>query len=282
MLKPKNLREENGAAGLAEMMAGYTSGMDVVQVALGELRDAPQSWNFFRPLNGDKFLELCESIAENGLIHPVIAFENEEGEHVIISGHNRKRAYEKLLESTGDGQYSRIACVIKRDISEEEARSLLVDANWVQRSLAPSERAKAILYKYAHMGRKPRQEGGGARTYDLVAEHFGLKATQVYQYTRLATLPDEWLRQVDKGRLSIKAAVYLAGLDDEQRREVGLLCGNMPTTQLVSRWQKRQRGEQNLRRISRDVPEEIYNQLMDMIDEQVKEFYISETKGQRV
>lgn len=274
MLKPKNLREENGAAGLAEMMAGYTSGMDVVQVALSDLCDAPQSWNFFRPLEGEKFLELCDSIAENGIIHPVIAFENEDGEYVIISGHNRRRAYEKLLESTGDGQYSRIPCVIKRGISEEEARSLLVDANWVQRSLAPSERAKAILYKYAHMGRKPRdEEKKGVRTYDLVAEHFRLKATQVYQYTRLATLPEEWLRQVDKGKLSIKAAVYLAGLDDEQRREVALLSGDMPTTQLVGRWQKRQRGEQNLRRISRDVPEEIYNQLMDMIDEQVKEFY---------
>lgn len=275
MLKPKELkREDSGASALAGLMAGYTSGMDVVQVELDSLTDAPESWNFFRPLSGDKFLELCDSIAEKGLIHPVIAFENGDGEHIILSGHNRRRAYEYLLESTGEQKYARIACVIKRDIDEDEARALLVDANWVQRSLAPSERAKAILYKYANMGRKPKNdETKGMRTYDLVAEHFGLKATQVYQYTRLATLPENWLRQVDEGRLSIKAAVYLAGLEEDERRDIGLLSGDMPTTPMVNRWRKNREGRRNLRRISRDVPEEIYSDLMDLIDERIKAFY---------
>lgn len=275
MLKPKDIQSNStGATGLAEMMMDYTSGMDITHVELAKLHDAPKEWNFFKPLGEEKFLELCDSILQNGLIHPVIAFENEHQQLVLISGHNRKNAYRWLAEKTGDQGYNRIACVIKRGIGEDEARALLVDANWVQRSLTPSERAKAILYKYTNMGRKNRDaESKGKRTYDIVAEHFGLKATQVYQYTRLATLPEQWLRQVDEGSLSIKAAVYLSGLEDEDKIEIGLLSGNAPTTELVNRWQKKQQGLTEMKTIKRAVPEKLYDEIMDMIDEKVKSFF---------
>ena len=216
MLKPKSLPTSSGAENLAGMMVGYTREMDVHAIALDELHDAPQDWNFFRPLPDGKMMELIESIRENGLLVPLIVWERTRGAYMILSGHNRRRALEMLHRDTGDEKYARASCVVyqREAISEEDARSVLIDCNWVQRTLTPSEKARAVYAKYVGSG---RQERGSGRRYEAIAEQFGLKATQVYQYYRLAQLEPEWLDMLDKGELSIRAAAHLAKLTQRQR-----------------------------------------------------------------
>lgn len=216
MLKPKSLPASSGAENLAGMMIGYTRDMDVHSIAIAELYDAPSDWNFFRPLPDGKMVELLDSIRENGLLVPLIVWERPEGGYTILSGHNRRRALAMLLDDTGEDRYAQASCVVyrKEALSEEEARAVLVDCNWVQRTLSPSEKARAVYAKYVATGRANRGEG---RRYEAIAEQFGLKATQVYQYYRLAQLEPYWLDRLDEGTLSIRAAAHLAKLTPEQR-----------------------------------------------------------------
>lgn len=57
--------------------------------------------------------------------------------------------------------------------------------------------------------------GANKRRYKLAAEHFGLKATRVYQYTKLSQLDERWLGRLDTEEISVKTAVHLCGLRDE-------------------------------------------------------------------
>lgn len=234
MLKPKQLPAASGAEHLASLMVDYTQGMNVHSIALDSLVDAPAEWNFFRPLPPGKFFELTASIEESGLLTPLIVWEMEPrqgeigGRYMILSGHNRKNALKALHDRTGDSKYGKASCVVYRKdaLTAEEARAIIVDCNWVQRTLSASEKARAIFTKYVELGRRKAGEGGGGRRYDEVAEHFGLKATQVYHYYRLARLDSHWLNMLDKGEINIKAASRLCSLTDEQleilRQQPGL------------------------------------------------------------
>lgn len=227
MLKPKSLPASSGAENLAGMMIGYTREMDVHTIAIDELHDAPAAWNFFRPLPDGKMVELIDSIRENGLLVPLIVWERAEGGYTILSGHNRRRALAMLREETGEDRYARASCAVYRigALTEDEARTVLVDCNWVQRTLSPSEKARAVYAKYVATGRAGKGEG---RRYEAIAEQFGLKATQVYQYYRLAQLEPYWLDRLDEGTLSIRAAAHLAKLLPEQREIIRQHPGATP------------------------------------------------------
>lgn len=218
MLKSKNIAQNSGAEHLADIMASIASDekkLNVLELRL--LDEAPSEWNFFAPLPDSKFFELIESIEENGLLVPLIVWQKPSGRYTLLSGHNRKRALLALYEKTQSPQYLSAPCAVYRntELDERQAKSIIVDCNWVQRNLSPGEKAKAIKFKYVEMDRLKR--GSGKRRYDLVAEHFGLRATQVYQYYRLADLERYWLNLLDAGKISIKAAVKLASLKEEQR-----------------------------------------------------------------
>lgn len=220
MLKQKKIIEASGAENLAGMMINFTQEMNIHTLALDELYNAPEEWNFFRPLPDGKFFELLESIEENGLLVPMIVWENpaENGKYMILSGHNRVRAMRQLLDKTGENRFRQAQAVVYRQsaLDEEQAREIIVDCNWVQRILSPAEKAQAIYHKYVHLGRRKR--GSGEKGYAVVAEQFGLKPTQVYQYYKLAQLEPEWLERFDQGEITVKMAALLSGLTPEQRR----------------------------------------------------------------
>lgn len=278
MLKAKKIDAASGADALAQFMSDYTSGMEVFPIALGALDDAPEAWNFFRRLDDDKFFELVNSIEEKGLLSPLIVWEQPGGRYMILSGHNRRRALELLYEKTGEERFARAHCIVKKPgaLSDEEARGVLVDANWVQRSLSTSERAKSILFKYAALGRKKRDGDMPGRTYDRVATHFGLKATQIYQYIRLASLEEHWLRCIDSGELSIKSGVLLADQSPFQRE--ALWRSGCTTTKAVRAWQKtlesqRQTevsGDAPMRELTLFVPAHRYNDVRELVLEYLR------------
>ena len=77
---------------------------NTIKVDIDKLENAPKDWNFYRKLPDDKFLELVESIQNKGLLHPIVVWEKEDN-YMILSGHNRARAYQKLYEITNDEKY---------------------------------------------------------------------------------------------------------------------------------------------------------------------------------
>lgn len=277
MLKPKKLPESSGAENLAGMMINFTQEMNVHTLSVDDLYDAPAEWNFFRPLPDAKFFELLESIEQNGLLVPLIVWErpDEAGGYMMLSGHNRARALRNLYARTGENRFRQAQCVVYRQASldEEQAREIIVDCNWVQRVLSPGEKAQAIYYKYVQMGRQKR--GSGKRGYAVVAEQFGLKPTQVYQYYKLAQIEPQWLERFDRGEITVKMAAYLADLSPEQRRLL-LTYPDLTQRELFSidrRWdlERTRRALEQERRPQKElrvlVPEDRYEEVLMAIRE---------------
>lgn len=216
-LKKKNLTADGAGAALLPRLMTETPapGEGPVELPLDSLQPAPAAWNFYSPLPDDKMLELIASIRDNGLLHPILVWQRPGQPDTVLSGHNRLEAFRRLYKATGEEQYARIPCTLRRDLTEAQAREIIVDSNWVQRNLTPSEKARSICQKYALAGRKRRAANGSAHesTYEIIAREYGLSGRQIARYVKLGSLSDELLALLDSGKLGVAAGVRLADLE---------------------------------------------------------------------
>lgn len=220
-LKMKQLTPVGGAELLPQLMTeAMLPTQGTAELPLDSLVAASPNWNFYAPLPDDKMVELIASIQENGLLHPIVVWQRKGQPTMVLSGHNRLEAFRCLYKTTGDAQYANIPCTVRDDISEEQAREIIVDSNWVQRSLTPSEKARSISQKYALSGRKARSANGSqhSSTYDMIAQQYGLSGRQIARYVKLGSLSDELLILLDDGKLSVAAGVKLADFPTEQQK----------------------------------------------------------------
>ena len=130
-----------------------------------------------------------------------------DGALMILSGHNRVRAYTALLEKTGEEKYRRIPATVLTDITADEAHEIVVDSNYVQRVLTPSEKARSISQKYALAGRKKRSKNGERKSkYEQIGEEYNLSGRQIARYVRLGSLDKSLLALLDGGKLPLTTA----------------------------------------------------------------------------
>lgn len=207
------------ALDMPDILSNITTGLDVHLVDLKNLIEAPIEWNFYSPLPPDKMDELVLSIAELGLMHPIVVWQQNDETFMILSGHNRKKAYEILLKETHDPKYEKIFCYIKKnvEITEDDAKEIIIDTNWVQRHLSNIERAKSVYEKYIRIKKnreiyKHSSENKG-RTRDVIAQQYDITGRQVHDYYRLNYLVPELQEMVANNKLSIKAGVKLSQLN---------------------------------------------------------------------
>lgn len=207
-----------GAASLPGLMAGLPQARTVTMLPLESLTPAPDEWNFYTPLPDGKFIELIDSIQSSGLLHPIVVWQKPDGVKLVLSGHNRLRAYKELYRRTESSDYATIAATVLTDLSESEAREIVIDSNWVQRNLTPSEKARSIYQKYMLAGRKARSKNGTRRSnYDVIAEEYGLSGRQIARYVKLGSLPAALHALVDAGTLPIAGALKLVDYPAESQ-----------------------------------------------------------------
>lgn len=210
----KDTYDKKGFAGSFKMdhISGDTN---IRSIAIDSLVSAPEEWNFYKPLSDSKMEELLGSIRSNGLLHPIVVWEQADGKYMILSGHNRVRAYEMLEEKLGDGSYEKISALIKKsdEIDENDAREIIIDTNWVQRTLSAIEKSKSIIEKYAVLEKK--KKSGDGRVRDLIAEEYKITGRFVDEYRRLENLIDELQVMVSKNTLSMTPAAKLALFDSD-------------------------------------------------------------------
>ena len=172
----------------------------------------------FKVVDDEAMLRMTESIAQFGVLTPLIARPLEDGGYEIISGHRRAHA----AEATGLTEVP----VIVRDMDDDAATVLMVDSNLQRESILPSERAFAYKMKLEAMKHQ------GERT-DLTSDQVGPKLTnqeigkatndsmtQVKRYIRLTNLIPELLDMVDQKQISFNPAVELSYLTPEEQRHV--------------------------------------------------------------
>ena len=116
----------------------------------------------FKVVDDEAMLRTTESIAQYGVLTPIIARPLEDGGYEIISGHRRVHA----AEAAGLDEVP----VIVRDMTDDEATVLMVDSNLQRESILPSERAFAYKMKLEAMKRQ------GVRT-DLTSSQAWQKST---------------------------------------------------------------------------------------------------------
>ena len=109
----------------------------VQQIPIDELH--PFTNHPFKVLDDEAMTRTVESIAQYGVLAPLIARPRPEGGYEIISGHRRKHAAELAHLDT--------VPVIVRNMKDDAATILMVDSNLQREHILPSERAFAYKMK---------------------------------------------------------------------------------------------------------------------------------------
>ena len=190
----------------------------VQQIPIDELH--PFTNHPFKVLDDEAMTRTVESIAQYGVLAPLIARPRPDGNgYEIISGHRRQYAAKLAGLDT--------LPVIVRQMSNDAAVILMVDSNLQREHILPSERALAYKMKLDAMRRtsgRPSKEnvsqiGTQKRSDQIMAEELGESRNQIQRFIRLTNLVPELLDMVDEKKISFNPAVELSYLDESQQRD---------------------------------------------------------------
>ena len=173
----------------------------------------------FKVLDDEAMTRTVESIAQYGVLAPLIARPRPDGDgYEIISGHRRQYAAKLAGLDT--------LPVIVRDMDDDAATILMVDSNLQREHISPSERAFAYKMKLdalknqgARSDLTSGQIGPKLRSDEQVALDAGESRKQVQRFIRLTNLIPELLDLVDEKKISFNPAVELSYLDEAQQRD---------------------------------------------------------------
>ncbi len=190
----------------------------VQQIPIDELH--PFTNHPFKVLDDEAMTRTVESIAQYGVLAPLIARPRPDGDgYEIISGHRRQYAAKLAGLDT--------LPVIVRQMSDDAAVILMVDSNLQREHILPSERALAYKMKLDAMRRtsgRPSKEnvsqiGTQKRSDQIMAEELGESRNQIQRFIRLTNLIPELLDMVDEKKIAFNPAVELSYLDESQQRD---------------------------------------------------------------
>lgn len=207
----------------------------------------------FKVETNTELFELMQSIEKDGVLVPLLARPNPNGEgYELISGHRRKAA----CEWAGVTEVP----VIIRDLDNCQAVIAMVDSNLQRENIKPSEKAFAYRMKLEAMKQQGKRtdltsgqlvqklelknptlvlaevecgidEDGlwGLSNIDKaeridsnkeLAEHYGENERQIRRYIRLTYLIPKILDMVDEGKIAFTIAVELSYLKEEEQYEL--------------------------------------------------------------
>lgn len=107
----------------------------VQEIPLSELH--PFEGHPFRVVDDEEMMKTAESVRDFGVLTPAIVRPDPDGGYEIVSGHRRHRASELAGKETMPA--------IVRDLDDDAAIILMVDANLQRESILPSERAFYVV-----------------------------------------------------------------------------------------------------------------------------------------
>ena len=188
----------------------------VQQIPIDELH--PFTNHPFKVLDDETMTRTVESIAQYGVLAPLIARPRPDSDgYEIISGHRRQYAAKLAGLDT--------LPVIVRQMSDDAAVILMVDSNLQREHILPSERAFAYKMKLDAI------KNQGARSdltstqvaqklsVEKVGDDAGVSKDTIRRFIRLTNLIPELLDMVDEKKISFNPAVELSYLDESQQRE---------------------------------------------------------------
>ena len=196
------------------------NGEKIVELPIAELHTP--AIHPFKVTNDEKMQEMAESIKKYGVMTPAIVRPLETGGYELISGNRRKYAAEMAGLATMPA--------IVRDLDDDAAIILMVDANLQREEILPSERAFAYKLKLEAMKRQAGrpsknsvpmgQNFCGKTSREILAETSPDSNTQIQRYIRLTELTPALLEMVDEKLMSFRPAVEVSYLTKEEQEQL--------------------------------------------------------------
>ena len=187
----------------------------VQEIPLSELH--PFEGHPFRVVDDEEMMKTAESVRDFGVLTPAIVRPDPDGGYEIVSGHRRHRASELAGKETMPA--------IVRDLDDDAAIILMVDANLQRESILPSERAFAYKMKLdaiKHQGERTdltSTQVAQKLSVEKVGEDAGVSKDTIRRYIRLTELIPELLDMVDTGQIKFNPAVELSNLASEEQQD---------------------------------------------------------------
>lgn len=150
----------------------------------------------FKVVDDALMQETVDSIMQFGVLNPAIIRPDPKGGYEMVSGHRR-------LHASGLAGKETIPAIV-RNLTDDEAVILLVDANLQRENISPMERAQAYKMKMEalkHQGQRQdltsSQVGTKLRADEIIAQQTGSSRNQVQRFVRLTELVPEIQKKVD-------------------------------------------------------------------------------------
>lgn len=170
----------------------------------------------FKVVDDAKMDDLVNSIRQNGVLTPVLVRPTDDGGYEMISGHRRMHAAERAGLAT-------IPAII-RELTDDDATIVMVEANSQREEILPSE--KAFAYKMRMEAVKRQAGRPGKDNYSQLGNNFGTKTSseelakelgesknQIFRFIRLTELIPELLEMVDTKKMPLVTAVDISYID---------------------------------------------------------------------
>ena len=171
----------------------------------------------FKPQSEEKMQELAESIADRGVIVPILVRPIGNEKYEIVSGHNRVEASKLTGLET-------IPCEI-REMDDNTATVVMVDSNLQRETILPSEKAWAYRYKLEALKSQGRrtdltlsQAATKLRNDTKISSQHNESRDTLYRYIRLTHLIPKLLEKVDEKKLAFIPAVELSYLKKQEQK----------------------------------------------------------------
>jgi len=201
----------------------------------------------FKLYEGERLSDMIRSIKEMGVLLPIIVrpvdLGTDDEQYEILSGHNR-------VNAAKEAGLSEVPAIIKRDLSDDEAKLIVTETNLVQRSFADlSHSEKAIALKHhleaiKEQGKRndlikeinellnadkigenstPYQVDTKSRSNEKTGNKYGLSSASVSRYIRITYLIDSLQERVDNDEIPFIPAVSISYLLPDEQTELNML-----------------------------------------------------------
>lgn len=162
----------------AENSSDKEPARQVENIRIDKIKDMPGN-DYLFPYDDAVIDRIAEEIKDNGFHSPIIVAKDDNG-YTCVSGHQRKRAMEKL-------GYQEIPCIVLKDIDKRAVRDLWRAENALHRDPTPLSRAR-LVESYCNDYEKYGM-GGGKRKY--AARKAGVSEGQAAYLMNILAFPEE-------------------------------------------------------------------------------------------
>jgi len=163
---------------------------------------APNPFQPRKTFNESSIEELARSVAQHGIVQPLVVTRAGENRYKLIAGERRYRAAQKAGLTT-------VPVVVKEMMGEGDALQIALIENIQREDLNPIE--EALAYHQLH--------DEFALTQEEISKRVGKERSTVANFLRLLKLPDSVKKLLASGQLSMGHARALLAVESPKKQE---------------------------------------------------------------